>query len=90
MAEIASLPLFHQITGQIVLVLGDGEAAEPKRRLVERAGGVVIDEIAPTFRPKKRAKMTSGTVDMPTASAPRILSAWISAGVSKDGPEYQA
>lgn len=45
-AEIASLPLFHQITGQSVLVLGDGPAAEPKRRLVERAGGVVIDEAA--------------------------------------------
>lgn len=42
MAEIASLPLFHQVQGQAVLVLGDGEAAEPKRRLVERAGGVVI------------------------------------------------
>ena len=44
MAELASLPLFHQIDGQRVLVLGDGEAAEPKRRLVERAGGVVIDD----------------------------------------------
>lgn len=44
MAELASLPLFHQITGQSVLVLGDGEAAEPKRRLVERAGGVIIDD----------------------------------------------
>lgn len=44
MAEIASLPLFHQIAGQNVLVLGDGDAAEPKRRLVERAGGVVIDD----------------------------------------------
>ncbi|MEM6493867.1 MAG: siroheme synthase [Pseudomonadota bacterium] len=46
MAEIASLPLFHQITGQKVLVLGDGEVAEPKRRLVERAGGIVIDDEA--------------------------------------------
>jgi uroporphyrin-III C-methyltransferase/precorrin-2 dehydrogenase/sirohydrochlorin ferrochelatase len=46
MAELASLPLFHQITGQRVLVLGAGEAAEPKRRLVERAGGVVIDDSA--------------------------------------------
>jgi len=44
MPEIASLPLFHQITGQPVLVLGDGGAAEPKRRLVERAGGIIIDE----------------------------------------------
>lgn len=46
MSTIASLPLFHQITGQAVLVLGDGAAAEPKRRLVERAGGVVVDDLA--------------------------------------------
>ncbi|WP_379922204.1 bifunctional precorrin-2 dehydrogenase/sirohydrochlorin ferrochelatase [Erythrobacter sp. R86502] len=43
---IASLPLFHQITGQPVLVLGDGPAAEPKRRLVERAGGVIVNDLA--------------------------------------------
>ncbi len=42
---ISSLPLFHQIAGQPVIVLGAGEAAEAKRRLVERAGGLVIDEI---------------------------------------------
>ena len=42
MAELASLPLFLQITGQKGLVLGDGEVAEPKRRLVERAGGQII------------------------------------------------
>ena len=46
MAEIASLPLFHQVKGQPVLVLGDGDAAEPKRRLVERAGGIVVDDQA--------------------------------------------
>ena len=46
MSRIASLPLFHQIAGQNVLVLGDGPAAEPKRRLVERAGGVVVDDLA--------------------------------------------
>lgn len=45
MSEIQSLPLFHRIAGQSVLVLGDGAAAEPKRRLVERAGGIVeIDQ----------------------------------------------
>jgi uroporphyrin-III C-methyltransferase/precorrin-2 dehydrogenase/sirohydrochlorin ferrochelatase len=44
MSEIASLPLFHRIAGQRVLVLGDGEAAEPKRRLVERAGGIVEED----------------------------------------------
>lgn len=46
MAELQSLPLFHQIGGQKVLVLGEGEAAEPKRRLVERAGGIIIDDQA--------------------------------------------
>ncbi|HSJ78503.1 MAG TPA: bifunctional precorrin-2 dehydrogenase/sirohydrochlorin ferrochelatase [Erythrobacter sp.] len=46
MSTISSLPLFHQIAGQQVLVLGDGPAAEPKRRLVERAGGVIVDDLA--------------------------------------------
>ncbi|MDA9918467.1 siroheme synthase [Erythrobacter sp.] len=43
--ELGSLPLFHQIAGQQVLVLGEGDAAEPKRRLVARAGGVIVDDI---------------------------------------------
>jgi uroporphyrin-III C-methyltransferase/precorrin-2 dehydrogenase/sirohydrochlorin ferrochelatase len=41
---IASLPLFHRIGGQPVIVLGDGEAAAAKARLVERAGGRVCGE----------------------------------------------
>jgi len=45
MAELESLPLFHRIEGQRVLVLGEGDAAEPKRRLVERAGGMVVDDM---------------------------------------------
>ena len=45
MSRIASLPLFHQIAGQQVLVLGDGAAAEPKRRLVARAGGVIVEDL---------------------------------------------
>lgn len=40
-----SLPLFHRVSGQPVLVLGDGEAAAAKARLVERAGGLVIREM---------------------------------------------
>ncbi|MFU7527778.1 precorrin-2 dehydrogenase/sirohydrochlorin ferrochelatase family protein [Qipengyuania sp. ASV99] len=44
MSELQSLPLFHTVAGQTVLVLGEGDAAEPKRRLVERAGGIVIDD----------------------------------------------
>src|SRR5690606_28691196 len=41
-----SLPLFHRIAGKPVIVLGEGEAAEAKRRLVERAGGVAVIESA--------------------------------------------
>lgn len=41
---IESLPLFHRIAGRPVIVVGGGEAAEAKRRLVERAGGVVAGE----------------------------------------------
>lgn len=40
-----SLPLFHRLTGQPVLVLGVGEAADAKARLVRRAGGIVIDDM---------------------------------------------
>lgn len=44
---IDSLPLFHRISGQPVVVLGSGEAAAAKRRLVERAGGIVVDGLQP-------------------------------------------
>ena len=43
---IEALPLFHRIAGQPVIVVGTGLAADAKRRLVERAGGTVIDTIA--------------------------------------------
>lgn len=43
-AELHSLPLFHRIAGERVVVLGEGEMAAAKRRLVERAGGVCCDE----------------------------------------------
>ncbi len=43
---IEALPLFHRLAGQPVIVVGTGEAAEAKRRLVERAGGVVVSDIA--------------------------------------------
>ena len=42
---IPALPLFHRIAGQPVIVLGEGQAAEAKRRLVERAGGLVCREL---------------------------------------------
>lgn len=43
---IETLPLFHRIVGQPVVVLGIGDPAEAKRRLVERAGGVVVQDLA--------------------------------------------
>lgn len=39
------LPLYHRIAGQPVIVLGSGDAAEAKRRLVLRAGGQVVDDL---------------------------------------------
>lgn len=43
---LPGLPLFHRIAGRPVIVLGNGDAAMAKRRLVERAGGVVVDDLA--------------------------------------------
>ncbi len=40
-----SLPLFHRVAGMPVIVLGEGPLAEPKIRLVERAGGTVVGTI---------------------------------------------
>jgi len=40
-----TLPLFHRVSGQPVIVLGSGEAAEAKRRLVARAGAEVVDDL---------------------------------------------
>lgn len=39
-----SLPLFLRVSGQPVILIGTGEAADAKRRLIERAGGVTVDE----------------------------------------------
>ncbi len=39
-----SLPLFIKVAGQPVILIGSGEAAEAKRRLIERAGGIVVGE----------------------------------------------
>ena len=39
-----SLPLFVWLGGRPVILVGDGEAADAKRRLLERAGAVVVGE----------------------------------------------
>jgi uroporphyrin-III C-methyltransferase/precorrin-2 dehydrogenase/sirohydrochlorin ferrochelatase len=42
---VKSLPLFHRVAGQPVIVLGEGPAADAKRRLVERAGGQPVGDV---------------------------------------------
>lgn len=41
---LSSLPLFHRVKGQRVVVLGEGDAADAKRRLIERAGAICCGE----------------------------------------------
>ena len=41
---LINLPLFHRVAGQRIVVVGEGEIAAAKRRLVERAGGVCCGE----------------------------------------------
>ena len=63
---IASLPLFHRIGGRMVIVLGAGEAAQAKARLVERAGGLVTgDETA-------QARLAFIALDQPEGAAARL------------------
>jgi uroporphyrin-III C-methyltransferase/precorrin-2 dehydrogenase/sirohydrochlorin ferrochelatase len=45
-----SLPIFVRLQGRHVILVGEGEAAEPKRRLLERAGAIVVTEDAPAAR----------------------------------------
>jgi uroporphyrin-III C-methyltransferase/precorrin-2 dehydrogenase/sirohydrochlorin ferrochelatase len=63
---IESLPLFHRIAGRPVIVLGEGEAAEAKRRLVERAGGVVCGEDS------VEARLAFVALDSPEQTAERL------------------
>ena len=58
-----SLPLFHRIAGQTVIVLGEGDAAEAKRRLVERARGIVSSD------PEASAQLAFVALDEPEAAA---------------------
>lgn len=39
-----SLPIFLDLTGRKVVLIGGGEAADAKRRLIERAGGIIVSE----------------------------------------------
>lgn len=43
-ATLPSLPIFVRLAGRPVILLGTGDAAAAKRRLLERAGAVIVDE----------------------------------------------
>ena len=61
-----SLPLFHRLTGQPVIVVGEGEAASAKRRLLERAGAL------PVGADDARARLAFVAQDDPDAVAARL------------------
>ena len=44
--SLAALPIFVKLAGRPVILIGSGEAADAKRRLLERAGALVVDEAA--------------------------------------------
>ncbi len=44
--SLHALPLFVKLAGRPVMLIGTGEAADAKRRLLERAGAVIVDEAA--------------------------------------------
>jgi uroporphyrin-III C-methyltransferase/precorrin-2 dehydrogenase/sirohydrochlorin ferrochelatase len=43
-----ALPIFVSVAGKPVILVGEGEAADAKRRLLERAGAIVVGEEADT------------------------------------------
>lgn len=61
-----SLPLFHRLNGQKVILLAEGEAGEAKRRLLERAGAVCVGEDDP------EARLAFIALDEPEEAAARL------------------
>jgi uroporphyrin-III C-methyltransferase/precorrin-2 dehydrogenase/sirohydrochlorin ferrochelatase len=61
-----ALPLFHIIAGKPVIVLGEGEAAAAKCRLVERAGGFVVGD------DNREAQLAFLALDHPELAATRL------------------
>lgn len=41
--SLAALPIFVAVQGRPVILIGDGDAADAKRRLLERAGAEIVD-----------------------------------------------
>lgn len=63
---LAALPIFVKLAGRPVILVGEGEAAEAKRRLLERAGARVVGEAA-------EAALAIVAVDDPEPVVARLL-----------------
>ncbi|WP_375270353.1 bifunctional precorrin-2 dehydrogenase/sirohydrochlorin ferrochelatase [Sphingomonas sp.] len=44
MSDWPALPIFVRLSGRAVVLVGEGEAADAKRRLLERAGATIVGE----------------------------------------------
>lgn len=67
-----SLPLFVKLDGQPVILIGDGEPAQAKRRLIARAGGIPIAEDDPRAA---QARVAFVAADQPEDAAARLKAA---------------
>jgi len=63
--SLHSLPVFLRLEGQPVMLIGDGEAADAKRRLLERAGAAIVGEEA-------EAALAIVAMDAPEATVARL------------------
>lgn len=63
--SLAALPLFVKLAGRPVILIGDGEAAEAKRRLLERAGARIVSE-------EEEAALAIVALDAPEAAVERL------------------
>lgn len=74
-----SLPVFLRLAGRPVILIGDGDAGEAKRRLLERAGATIVDEGA-------EAAVAIIAVDSPDGTAARLKARGILVNVA-DRPD---
>ena len=74
-----SVPIFLRLTGRPVILVGQGDAADAKRRLLERAGASIVDEA-------DEARLAIVACDDPAAVAQRLGARGILVNVA-DRPE---
>ncbi len=67
-----SLPLFVKLAGAPVILIGTGEVAQAKRRLIERAGGIPVAEDDPRAA---LARIAFVALDAPEETAARLKAA---------------